>query len=81
MDKNNLTPEESLLLISRTIEETKHRFQQNGHILILWGCITFSVFSFSIFFHSWDGTRNLILYGPLAYFRLGPFILSSILEK
>ena len=35
MDKTTLTPEESLLLITKTIEETKQRFQENGHILIL----------------------------------------------
>jgi hypothetical protein len=44
MDKTTLTPEESLLLITKTIEETKQRFQENGHILILWGIITFTVF-------------------------------------
>jgi hypothetical protein len=44
MENNSLTPEESLLLISRTIEETKQRFQENGHIIVLWGSITFIVF-------------------------------------
>jgi hypothetical protein len=44
MDKTTLTPEESLLLITKTIEETKQRFQENGHIIILWGTITFIVF-------------------------------------
>ena len=46
-----LTPEESLLLISKTIEETKERFQENGHIIILWGVLTFTVF-FSQFIFS-----------------------------
>lgn len=50
MEKTELTPEESLLLISRTIEETKQKFQQNGHILILWGGITFTVFFLQYFF-------------------------------
>ncbi len=45
MDKITLTPEESLLLITKTIEETKQRFKENGHIFILWGVITFTVFS------------------------------------
>jgi hypothetical protein len=45
MDKTTLTPEESLLLITKTIEETKQRFKENGHIFILWGAITFIVFS------------------------------------
>ncbi len=44
MDKTSLTPEESLLLISKTIEETKKRFEENGHIIILWGSLTFIVF-------------------------------------
>jgi hypothetical protein len=43
MDEN-ITPEESLLLIAKTIEETKKRFQENGHIIILWGTLTFIVF-------------------------------------
>jgi hypothetical protein len=42
---DKITPEESLLLISKTIEETKQRFQENGHIIILWGVITFTVFA------------------------------------
>ena len=44
MDKTNLTPEQSLLLISKTIEETKERFKENGHILVFWGTLTFIVF-------------------------------------
>ncbi|MGE5806819.1 MAG: hypothetical protein ACM34M_13590 [Ignavibacteria bacterium] len=44
MDKTTLTPEESLLLITKTIAETKKRFQENGHIIILWGVLTFMVF-------------------------------------
>jgi len=33
--EERITPEESLLLISKTIEETKQRFQENGHIIIM----------------------------------------------
>jgi hypothetical protein len=40
-----ITPEESLLLIAKTIEETKKRFMENGNIMILWGVLTFIVFS------------------------------------
>jgi uncharacterized membrane protein YesL len=39
MKQTTLTPEESLLLISKTIEETKNRFKDNGHIFIFWGCL------------------------------------------
>ena len=44
MNEHIFTPEESLLLISKTIEETKQRLQENGHIIILWGSLTFIVF-------------------------------------
>jgi len=44
MNKINLTPEESLVLISKTIEETKRRVEENGHIIILWGVLMFIVF-------------------------------------
>lgn len=44
MENHIFTPEESLLLISKTIEETKQKFQDNGHIIVLWGSLTFLVF-------------------------------------
>ncbi len=44
MENSTLTPEQSLLLISKTIEETKERFKENGHILVFWGTLTFIVF-------------------------------------
>lgn len=50
MDAKNFTPEESLLLISKTIEETKQKFQENGHIIILWGSLMFLVFFLQYFF-------------------------------
>ena len=43
MKQENLTPEESLLLISKTITETKKRFKENGHIFIFWGSLVFIV--------------------------------------
>jgi hypothetical protein len=36
MNEKNFTPEESLLIISKTIEETKKKIQENGHIIVLW---------------------------------------------
>lgn len=43
MDKATLTPEESLYLISKTIETTKKRFKESGHIYIFWGTLIFVV--------------------------------------
>ena len=37
MGNSTLTPEQSLLLITKTIEETKERFKENGHVLVFWG--------------------------------------------
>lgn len=45
MEKTNLTPEQSLLLISKTIDETKERFKENGHIFIFWGTLMLVVFA------------------------------------
>jgi hypothetical protein len=44
MEKTTFTPEESLLLISKTIEQAKNRFKESGHIFIYWGTLTFIVF-------------------------------------
>jgi hypothetical protein len=44
MEKSNFTPEESLLLISKTIEQAKNRFKESGHIFIYWGTLTIIVF-------------------------------------
>jgi len=39
MKNSTLTPEQSLLLITKTIEDTKERFKENGHILVFWGVL------------------------------------------
>ena len=39
MENPTLTPEQSLLLITKTIEETKERFKENGHVLVFWGVL------------------------------------------
>lgn len=43
MDTNQLTPEESILLISRTIEDTKRRYEEKGFLFLLWGILIFIV--------------------------------------
>lgn len=43
MDKITLTPEESLLLITKTIQETKKRFEENGFLFLFWGMLIFFV--------------------------------------
>jgi len=40
MEKTTFTPEESLSLISKTIQDTKKNFEENGFSFIFWGSIT-----------------------------------------
>jgi len=40
MTKTILTPEESLLLITKTIQDTKTKFTEKGHLFIFWGVLT-----------------------------------------
>lgn len=44
MKNSTLTPEQSLLLITKTIGETKERFKENGHIFVFWGSLILIVF-------------------------------------
>ena len=44
MEETNLTPEQSLLLITKTIEETKDRFKEYGSVFVFWGTLTLLVF-------------------------------------
>ncbi|MDD3431114.1 MAG: hypothetical protein PHF38_03715 [Bacteroidales bacterium] len=43
MDKSSISPEESFQLIAKTIQETKKRFEDNGHLFIFSGLIMFVV--------------------------------------
>ncbi|MBN1779624.1 hypothetical protein JW948_00725 [bacterium] len=71
MEKKKLTPEESLRLITQTIEETKQRLQEDGHIIILWGVLMFTVF-FSQYFFSWVGLyKKFDIIWTTALFPLG----------
>jgi hypothetical protein len=71
MDNKSFTPEESLLLISKTLEETKQRFQENGHIIILWGVLTFTVFFSQYFFELIGWHKNFDIIWTTILFPLG----------
>lgn len=79
MEKTNLTPEQSLLLIAKTIEETKERFKENGHIFIFWGTLTVVVFG-SQFLLSLMEYYNLAWY-PVLLFPLGGIYMLYIWVK
>ncbi len=71
MEKTNLTPEQSLLLIAKTIEETKERFKENGHIFIFWGSLTVIVFGSQLIL-------SLLEYYKIAWYPVFLFPLGGI---
>ncbi len=55
--EKNLTPEESLAIISKNIEQSRKDMVKNGGTpMLIWGCLTF-VFSLAIYF-LWAKTYN-----------------------
>ncbi len=42
--EKTITPEESFLVITKTIEETRERFKVNGHVFVFWGALVVIVF-------------------------------------
>jgi len=81
MDAKNFTPEESLLLISKTIEETKKRFEENGHIIILWGVVTFVVFASQYIFSAIGWYKKFDIIWTTALFPLGAIYTFIYIRK
>jgi len=72
MEKTDLTPEQSLLLISKTIEETKDRFKEYGHVFIFWGTLTIIVFGSQLILSLLELYRFTIV--PVYLFPLGAIL-------
>jgi len=72
MENSTLTPEQSLLLISRTIEETKERFKEFGSVFIFWGTLTFIVFGSQLILTLLELYKYTIV--PIYLFPLGGII-------
>ena len=68
MNEKTLTPEQSLLLITKTIEETKERFKENGHIFVFWGTLTVIVFGSQLILSLLELYKYTMLSG-LSYFQ------------
>ena len=79
MKSSALTPEESLLLITKTIENTKDRFKENGHILIFWGCLMVIVFGSQLILSLLE-LYKFTMY-PVYLFPLGGFYMIYIWIK
>lgn len=79
--EEKFSPEQSLLLISKTIEETRARFQENGHIIILWGVITFVVFASQYIFSAIGWYKNFDIIWTTALFPLGAIYTFFYIRK
>jgi hypothetical protein len=79
MKSSTLTPEASLLLIAKTIEETKERFKENGHIFIFWGCLTVIVFGSQLILSLLEYYKFTMY--PVFLFPLGSFYMIYIWIK
>ena len=79
--EEKITPEESLLLITKTIEETKQRFKENGHIIILWGVITFVVFGSQYLFSVIGWYKHFDIIWTTALFPLGMIYTFLYIKK
>ena len=79
--EESITPEQSLLLISKTIEETKQRFKENGHIIILWGVLTFVVFGSQYLFSVLGWYKKFDIIWTTALFPLGMIYTFLYLRK
>ncbi len=79
MEKTTLTPEESLLLITKTIEETKERFKENGHILVFWGTLIIIVFGSQLILSLLEFYKYTMY--PVYLFPIGGFYMIYIWIK
>jgi hypothetical protein len=79
MEKTTFTPEESLLLITKTIEETKERFKENGHILVFWGTLILIVFGSQLILSLLEFYKYTMY--PVYLFPIGGFYMFYIWIK
>ncbi len=79
MKSSTLTPEESLLLITKTIEETKERFKENGHILVFWGTLIIIVFGSQLILSLLEFYKYTMY--PVYLFPIGGFYMIYIWIK
>ncbi len=66
--EKTITPEESFLVITKTIEETRERFKVNGHVFVFWGALVVIVFGSQLLL-SLSGLYSFTIY-PVYLFPL-----------
>jgi hypothetical protein len=76
MEKNNLTPEESLTIISKAISNFKVNYKESAQIFLLWGWIlTIASFSNFIILKVLHSKEAYNLMGPYSFYNWAIFAL------
>ena len=87
MEKNNLTPEESLAIINKAISNFKMNYKENGKTFLLWGwMLTLASFSHYVILrilHSKEAfeLEGLFSLGNWVVFGLVAFIIQFFMER
>ena len=88
MEKNNLTPEESFVIINRAIANFKMNYRESSHVFLLWGWILtlasisdFIILKLMNSFEAWEHKGFLILGNWGVFILVGSVILYFIVRK
>lgn len=88
MEKNNMTPEESFVIINKAIANFRMNYKENAHVFLLWGWIlTFAGISNFILLkildsrELWEHSGFLVLGNWVLFILVGFIIMSFTLRK
>jgi hypothetical protein len=82
MGKNNLTPEESLIIISKAITNFKINYKESSKVFLLWGWIlTLASFSNFIILKILHAQEAYNLMGPYSFYNWLAFIAAGFIIK
>jgi hypothetical protein len=88
MEKENLTPEESFVIINRAIANFKMNYRENAQVFLLWGWIltlasisNFIILKMMNSWEAWEHKGFLILGNWVVFILIGSIILYFIVRK
>jgi hypothetical protein len=88
MEKENLTPEESFVIINRAIANFKMNYRENSQVFLLWGWIltlasisNFIILKMSAILEAWEYKGLLILGNWVVFILIGTVIMYFVVRK
>ncbi len=88
MDKNNLTPEESFVIINKAIADFKMNYRENAQVFLLWGWIltiasisNFIILKMSNSWEAWEHKGFLVLGNWIVFLLIGFIIMLFMVRK